>query len=157
MTATACPGPAEWKVLVVDDQPDMLEVTRLVFDDLEFEGRPVQVLTAASEREARNVIDEVQDIAVAYIDVVMETERAGLDLVGHVRDQLRNGNVRLILRTGNPGLAAREEIVRHLEIDDYREKPELTAERLETSLITALRTYKRLCQCAGVEPWGRAA
>jgi CheY-like chemotaxis protein len=146
-----------WKVLVVDDEPDVVEVTAMVFDGVEFEGVPVQVLRAASGAQASALFDAHPDIAVAYIDVVMETERAGLDLVGHVRDQLRNGNVRLILRTGNPGLAAREEIVRHLEIDDYREKPELTAERLETSLITALRTYKRLCECAGVEPWGRAA
>ena len=150
MIATACPGPAEWKVLVVDDQPDMLEVTRLVFDDLEFEGRPVQVLTAASEREARNVIDEVQDIAVAYIDVVMETEHAGLDLVRHVRDDLRNQHMRLILRTGNPGAARRDHVVRHLDIDDFREKPELTAERLEISLLTSLRAYRRLCQCCGL-------
>lgn len=142
-----------WKVLVADDEPDVVEITAMVFDGVEFEGVPVEVLRAESGHAAMAMFDAHPDIAVAYIDVVMETERAGLDVVAHVRDVLRNRDTRLILRTGNPGLAAREEIVRHLEIDDYREKPELTAERLETSLITALRTFRRLCECTGKTPW----
>lgn len=141
-----------WKVLVVDDEPDVLEITELVFDGLEFGGIPVQTLRADSGNAAIAMFDAHPDIAVAYIDVVMETERAGLDVVKHVREVMGNRETRLILRTGNPGHAAHEEIVRHLEIDDYREKPELTAERLETSLITSLRTYRRLCELTGRHP-----
>ena len=133
-----------WTVLVVDDEADVIAVTRMVFEDLSFEGRELRVLTAASGREARAIFASEPDIAVAYIDVVMETEHAGLDLVDHVRNVLGNRLTRLILRTGNPGAAPREEIVRHLEIDDYKEKTELTADRLETSLITSLRTYRTL-------------
>lgn len=133
-----------WTVLVVDDDPDMIAVTQMVFDDLEFEGRPLRVLTAQSGADARRCFQDEADIAVAYVDVVMETEHAGLDLVRFVRDELGNRRTRLILRTGNPGAAPREEIVRHFEIDDYREKTEVTAERLETSVLTSLRTYRQL-------------
>ena len=133
-----------WTVLVVDDDPDMIAVTEMVFDGLTFEGRPLRVLTARSAAEARRSFVEEDDIAVAYVDVVMETEHAGLDLVDFVRSELGNRRTRLILRTGNPGAAPREEIVRHLEIDDYKEKTELTADRLETSLFTSLRTYRIL-------------
>ena len=116
----------------------------MVFDGLVFDGRPVHVLTASSGEEGRRLFREYGDIAVAYVDVVMETEHAGLDLIRYVRNELGNRLTRLILRTGNPGAAPREEIVRHLEIDDYKEKTELTAERLETSLFTSLRTYRLL-------------
>ena len=133
-----------WKVLVVDDEPDVVEVTAMVFDGLDVEGRPVEVLRAYSGQGAIDAFTAHPDIAAAYIDVVMETEHAGLDVVRHVRDVLLNHHTRLIVRTGNPGLAAREEVVQHLDIDDYREKQDLTAERLEISLITTLRTYKKL-------------
>lgn len=134
---------APWRVLVVDDEPDVVEVTAMVFDGLEFDGQPVEVLKAYSGKAAVEAFLATPDIAVAYIDVVMETDRAGLDVVQHVRDVLLNQQTRLILRTGNPGLAASEEIVKHLDIDDFREKQDLTAERLEISLITMLRSYKK--------------
>lgn len=133
-----------WRVLVVDDEPDVISVTEMVFEGLTFDGRPLQIFTAASGAEAKKLFATVEDIAVAYIDVVMETDHAGLDLVGYVRDELGNRKTRLILRTGNPGAAPRHEIVRHLAIDDYKEKTELTADRLETSLLTSLRTYSQL-------------
>lgn len=128
----------------MDDEPDVIAITELVFDGVTFDGRPLEVFTASSAAQARILFDKLADIAVAYIDVVMETDHAGLDLVKYVRDDLGNRKTRLILRTGNPGVAPRDEIVRHLAIDDYKDKSELTADRLEASLITSLRTYSLL-------------
>jgi len=133
-----------WKVLIVDDEPDVIAITEMVFDGLTFEGRLLEILTATSAAQARAVFESVPDVAVAYIDVVMETDHAGLDLVRYVRGDLGNATTRLILRTGNPGAAPRQDIVRHLAIDAYKEKVELTADRLETSLLTSLRTYSLL-------------
>jgi len=130
-----------WTLLLVDDDEDVIDISRLVLDELRFEGRGLRILSAGSAAEARAVFAREREIAVALIDVVMETERAGLDLVAHVRDELGNHETRLILRTGHPGAAPPLEIVRHLEIDDYREKTELTAQRLETLLLTSLRAY----------------
>ena len=136
--------PTSWNVLVVDDDEDVIEVSRLVLEDLRFEDRPLRILAATSGAQARQLFETEPDIAVAYVDVVMETEHAGLDLIRHVRDTQHNRLTRLILRTGNPGSAPARDIVRHLEIDDYKEKTELTAERLEISLFTALRAYRNL-------------
>lgn len=133
-----------WTLLLVDDEEDVLEVSKLVLEDMQFEGRPLRILTAQSGRAARDIFEAEADIAVAFIDVVMETEHAGLDLVKHVRENLGNHQTRLILRTGNPGAAPQHEIVRHLEIDDYKEKTDLTADRLETSVLTSLRGYRNL-------------
>jgi signal transduction histidine kinase len=133
-----------WTLLLVDDDEDIIDISRLVLADLRFDGRGLRIMSATSAAEAKTIFAAEREIAVALIDVVMETERAGLDLVAHVRDELGNHETRLILRTGNPGAAPPLEIVRHLEIDDYREKTELTAHRLETLLLTSLRAYRNL-------------
>ncbi len=133
-----------WTLLLVDDEEDVIEVTNLVLENLEFDGLPLRILSAASAQEARSIFETENDIAVAFIDVVMETEHAGLDLVKHVRGTIGNQLTRLILRTGNPGAAPQHEIVRHLEIDDYKEKTDLTADRLETTVLTSLRSYRNL-------------
>lgn len=133
-----------WTVLVVDDDEYVIEVSKMVLEDIEFEGRPVRILTANSGREGQKIFENEGDIAVAFIDVVMETDHDGLELVEYVRGTLENHATRLILRTGNPGAAPPLDIVRHLEIDDYKEKTEMTAERLEISLLTALRSYRSL-------------
>lgn len=133
-----------WKILLVDDEIDVIEVSRMVLEDLVFEDKPMAILTAQSGAEAREVFAREDDIAIAFIDVVMETEHAGLELVKFVREKLRNDRTRLILRTGNPGAAPQTDVVRYLEIDDYKEKTELTADRLGTSVMTSLRAYRNL-------------
>jgi len=135
---------APWNILLVDDEEDVLEVSRMVLEDLTFEDRPLNILTSRSAREAREMFERHDDIALAFVDVVMETEHAGLDLVKYVREQLRNDRTRLILRTGNPGAAPERDVVRYLEIDDYKEKTELTADRLGTAVLTSLRSYRNL-------------
>ncbi len=137
---------APWKILVVDDEPDVLEITTLVLEDLEFDNRPIDILTAESAKEAENIIKINHDIALAFVDVVMENEHAGLDFIKFVRTKLENKEVRLIVRTGNPGKAPFRDVIKHLEIDDYKEKTELTADKLETSVLTSLRAYNNLIQ-----------
>jgi two-component system, sensor histidine kinase len=137
--------PAEpWRVLVVDDDPDVHAVTRLCYVDFRHDGRPVQVLSAHSGAEACDVLRHNPDIAMVLLDVVMETERAGLEVARRIREELRNRMVRIVLRTGQPGQAPPREVVRLYEIDDYRTKTELTFERLQVLTVTALRTYQLL-------------
>ena len=133
-----------WKVMIVDDQEDVHNVTRLVLDDFAFEGRKVTCLSAYSGREAKKLIDEHRDTAVILLDVVMETSRAGLDVAHFIRAEANNKFVRIILRTGQPGEAPERKVVTELDINDYRQKTELTADRLVTSVTTAIRSYRDL-------------
>ncbi|NIC41728.1 response regulator [Aquabacterium sp. A08] len=137
-------SPHAWTLLLVDDEPSVLEVTQLALEDFEFKGKGLRMLTATSAAEARAVFEREGDIAMALVDVVMETEHAGLDLVRYVRNELGNQDTRLVLRTGNPGAAPPLEIMRHLEVDDYKEKTELTVERLHITVLTALRAYHNI-------------
>lgn len=131
-------------VLVVDDEPGLHDVTRLVLKRMHFDERPVNIMSAYSAQEARKLFKDNPEIAVALIDVVMETDQAGLELIKDMRKTYGMDLTRIILRTGNPGLAPEREVIQHFEIDDYRDKTELTSNRLYTSVYTALRAYQTL-------------
>jgi response regulator RpfG family c-di-GMP phosphodiesterase len=133
-----------WKLLVVDDEPDIRELTRLNLKGFRFADRDLEILEAGSAYEARQVLTEHPDIAVALIDVVMETDDAGLRLVEYIRKDLKNLMVRLIIRTGQPGLAPERFVIDHYDIDDYKDKTELTAARLYTGVRSALKSYRDL-------------
>jgi two-component system sensor histidine kinase/response regulator len=133
-----------WKVLVVDDEPDIHSVLRMALQDMLVEGHRLQLFDASSVAEAKAVLLAHPDIALILLDVVMETELAGLDLVRYVRQEAGNRMVRIVLVTGQPGYAPQREVVANYEIDGYRLKSELTADRIFVSVYAGLRAYKTL-------------
>lgn len=135
---------APWKVLVVDDEPDVRRLTALNLRGFEFAGRTLQLIEAGSAAEARALLAEHADIALALIDVVMETDDAGLRLVEHIRADLNNRMIRLVIRTGQPGVAPERYVIDNFDIDDYKDKTELTVQRLYTSVRTSLKSYRDL-------------
>ena len=141
------PGEAEkpgWKLLIVDDEPEMHGVTRMALSGLRYAGRGLQFLSAHSGAEAERVLAEDPEIAVVLLDVVMESEDAGLKVVRYVREQLRNHAVRIVLRTGQAGQAPERHVILDYDINDYKEKTELTAARLTTSVVAALRAWQTI-------------
>jgi two-component system sensor histidine kinase/response regulator len=135
---------AAWKVLVVDDEPDIHAVLRLAMQDMVVEGHRLQLLDANSAAEARRILAEHPDVALMLLDVVMETENAGLELVRHVREELGNQMVRIVVVTGQPGYAPQRDVIANYEIDGYRLKSELTADRIFVSVYAGLRAYMTL-------------
>lgn len=133
-----------WQILVVDDDPDVHKATSLVTRDLIIEGRKLALHHAYSADQAYDLLEKDNEFAVMLLDVVMETEDAGLRLVAKVRRQLNNTLVRIILRTGQPGYAPETDTIRDYDINDYKTKTELTRTRLFTSLTTAMRTYRQM-------------
>jgi len=131
-----------WKVLIVDDEPEIHAVTRLVLGDFRFESRPLQFLSAYSGAEGKKVLSEHPDIALMLLDVVMETDHAGLDVARWVRDELDNHFVRIVLRTGQPGQAPEQRVTTDYDINDYKEKTELTTQKLTATVRVALRGYR---------------
>lgn len=143
---TPIPGSSDkhWKVLIIDDEPDIHEVTHMSLKNFEFAGRKLKFFNAYSAQQAKTIFSEENDIAVALVDVVMESEHAGLDLVKYIRNELKNEFVRLILRTGQPGQAPEQRVIREYDINDYKEKTELTSQKLYTTIYTSLRSYRDL-------------
>jgi len=135
-------GPGAWKVLIVDDEEQIHAVTKMVLGDFKFRDRPLQFLSAYSGKEGYAVLAANPDVAVVFLDVVMETETAGLDLARQIRGALGNDYVRIILRTGQPGQAPERKVIADYDINDYKEKSELTSQKLFSTMVTALRSYK---------------
>ena len=133
-----------WKILIVDDDTDIHDVTEMTLRRLNYDNRPLTFIRAYSAAEALLRLEENPDTAVILLDVVMEQDTSGLDLVKMIRDKLHNYLIRIIIRTGNPGLAPEESVTLNYDINDYRGKTELTAQSLRTLIITALRSYSTL-------------
>jgi len=133
-----------WKVLIVDDEPDIHAVTRLGLKNFEFGNRPLQMLHAMSGIEAREILIAEPDIAVALIDVVMETDDAGLQLINFIRNELKYLLIRLVVRTGQPGMAPEREVIERYDIDDYKCKTELLTDKLYLMMRMAVKSYREL-------------
>lgn len=130
-----------WKVLIADDEVEVHQVTELALSDFALEGKALSFLHAYSGQEAKQIIQAHPDIAVILLDVVMEAEDAGLQVVKYIREVLGNQLVRIILRTGQPGQAPENLVVVNYGIDDYKTKTELTSQRLFITVVTALRAF----------------
>jgi len=135
---------APWTLLVVDDDPDVHNVTRLALDGFRFAGRGLRLIHAHSGAEARVILKNESGIAVVLLDVVMESDDSGLQVVSYVRNELHNRFTRIVLRTGQPGQAPELEVITRYDINDYKHKTELTRERLFTTIYTSLSTYRDL-------------
>ncbi len=137
-----------WKVAVIDDDPAVHDGTRYALYDYRLRGDGIELLSAFSAAEGRELMKANTDIAVILLDVVMESENAGLELVGYIRDVLKNDMVRIILRTGQPGQAPERDVIVNFDINDYKAKTELTADRLFTVITAGLRSYQQLLKMA---------
>lgn len=134
----------KWNILVVDDEEDVHAITYLSLNDFKYNKKGVSLINANSGGEAKAILNAKHDIALILLDVVMETTIAGLELVKYIRNDLNNQIVRIILRTGQPGVAPENEVVKNYDINDYQTKADLTENRLYTIVTSSLRAYESL-------------
>src|SRR5262245_58551467 len=120
--AETTPRGKPWKVLIVDEEPEVHSITTLVLREFSFENRKLEFLHAYGSGQAREIIEAENSIAVILLDVVMERDDAGLELVRWIREQRRDSLVRIILRTGQPGAAPEKQVITRYDINDYKEK-----------------------------------
>jgi len=141
--------PAEgrpWKVMLVDDEQSIHDVTRLALTEFTFDGRPLEFVSAYSGQQAKAAIQDHDDTALILLDVVMESETAGLEVAQFIREDLGNAAVRIVLRTGQPGQAPERDVIARYDINDYKEKTELTSRKLSTLLYASLRSYRDIIE-----------
>lgn len=129
-------------VLVVDDDETVIQVTRLVLSRFRFDNHALELICAGSGREAIEILSQREDIAIVLLDVVMESDNSGFEVVSFIRNQLHNYITRILLRTGQPGLAPERQVINDYDINDYIAKTEATTDRLNLSMTNALRSYR---------------
>jgi len=135
-----------WKILVVDDEESIHDITRSALKHVTVEGRHLELVFALSAEEAKKKLDEHDNIALALIDVIMETPSAGLDLVNYIRNDLKNDFIRLIIRTGQPHEVPERDVIDQYDINDYKEKTELTVDKLYTVIRSGIKQYMQLIE-----------
>lgn len=135
-------GDGGWKVLIVDDEPDVHSLTKLLLRNFSYRDRGLAFLSAFSAVEAQTLLKAHPDIALVLLDVVMETEHAGLKLVDHIRNELGNRTVQIVIRTGQAGQAPPLTVISNHGINDYKEKTELTQQGMILTVVKALRLYE---------------
>ena len=133
-----------WKVVIVDDDYEVFQVTKLALSHFVFEERALDLVYASSAEAGKKVFQDNDDIALAIVDVVMESDDAGLQLVEYIRTTLENRFTRIVLRTGQPGFAPESDVIQNYDIDGYKSKTELTQQSLTHCFYTSLRCYRDL-------------
>lgn len=133
-----------YKILIADDDPEIHVVTKMMLRNFLFEERGMECLHAYNKKETLAILSKHRDIAVLFLDVVMDETHSGLDVIVYLREELKNNLTRIVLRTGQPGEAPEESVIRNYDINDYRLKTEMTVKRLHTTLYSALRSYRDL-------------
>lgn len=133
-----------WRILIVDDDPDVHTTTTFALRGTEILGRTLDFLHADSAQRALELMQRDRDIAVILLDVVMEQDDSGLRLVRIIREELGMTEARIILRTGQPGRAPEMEAIRDFDVNDYRTKSELTRNKLYATLTAAIRAYTQI-------------
>lgn len=147
-TRNSAPHAHPWRILIVDDDKDVHLMTQFALLNVVFMDRPLELLSAYSGREAYNMLRDISDIALVLLDVVMESQDAGLKLAKQIRDELHNHLVRVVLRTGQPGQAPEQRVIVDYDINDYKGKADLTKQKLFTTVIASLRSYDNLLTIA---------
>lgn len=137
-----------WKLLIVDDEEEVHAVTKLALDDFHFDNRGLELLNAYSAAEARQMLKDNPDVALILLDVVMESDDAGLAVARFIRKDLDNQLVRIVLRTGQPGMAPEREVLKNYDLNGYHTKTELTQARMFSVVYTALSSYRSLLELA---------
>lgn len=133
-----------WKIIIADDEAEVHQITEMVLSDYSFDGREIQFYNAYSGDESKKLIQENPDAAIILLDVVMEEDDSGLKVAQFIRRELKNNFVRIILRTGQPGKAPEKKVIMEYDINEYKEKTELTTQKLFTTITSSLRSYRDL-------------
>ncbi len=133
-----------WNILIIDDDPDVHSATMFALNGIKIQNRQLRFLHAYSTAEARQILIHQEDIAVILLDVVMEKDDTGLQLVVYIRETLGLQDLRIILRTGQAGYAPEMDAIRDYDINDYKSKTELTQAKLFTAVTTAVRSYEQI-------------
>nr|WP_107912424.1 response regulator [Streptomyces chartreusis] len=133
-------------VLVVDDDEDVHRVTEIALRSLSYQGRDIEIWSAHSAGEALDIMRKSPPISVVLMDVVMETDQAGLDACRQIREDLNDRFARILLRTGQPGMAPERRVIQEYDVDGYLPKGELTSTRLFTMVRASLKAFCELTE-----------
>jgi len=136
-----------WQVLSVDDEPNVHEITKMALSEFLFEQDAIEIQSVNNAAEAKAYLKDHQNVSLVLLDIVMENENAGFEVVEFIRKDLNNHEIRIVMRTGQPGRLSEEKVISMYDVNGYAEKNSLTTTKLYAIVYSALRAYKDI-HCA---------
>ena len=130
-----------WRILIVDDDADVHQSTLFALGGETMLGRPLYFHHAYSGAEAIDVLSKCDGMSVILLDVVMETPDAGLKLAHYIRETLGQNDIRIVLRTGQPGMLSERETRENGDINRYILKSQVTRSMLMDVVSTEIIEY----------------
>src|SRR5262245_31027469 len=137
-----------YDVLVVDDEPDVLRITQLALRNVRYANLPLRLHMCESAAAARRVLGGRQllpAIALAIVDVVMETDEAGLDLCEHIRTKQGNHVTQLVVRTGQAARFRQSDVIERYDISGFVNKADADDLWMVSTVKTSIRQYDWAC------------
>ena len=131
-----------WKIIIADDEKEVHDITKMVLADYTYEGQPLEFYSTYSMKETVDLLERETGFAIILLDVVMEEDDSGLKVAKFIRKTIKDKFIRIILRTGQPGKAPEQAVIMEYDINDYKSKTELTAQKLFTTVTTSLRSFR---------------
>lgn len=110
--------------------------------DFQFEGRPINILSAFNIREAMDIITKEKDIAVIFLDMFLHRENVGFKLSKYIREILGDCITRIILMTEKKEIKLEKDILLNYDINGYENKENLFNDKLYIVLVSSLRSYR---------------
>jgi CheY-like chemotaxis protein len=142
---------SKWKILIVDDERDQQEALYSWINDFIIEGKELDIIFASSGTEAIKILQddnpEYPEIAMLFLDVVMEKDEAGFEVAKYLKESLKNTITQVVIRTAQAGkkLSTIQDIIRNHDIDDFIEKGDDSQDRLFSVIYGRIRQYISLC------------
>ncbi len=94
-------------------------MTRLTLSNLEFNGLKLDFISAYTGKEAMVILQFQPDIAIILLDVVMETDYSGLEVVKFIEEELNNQKIQIILWTGQPRFSQENKVINSCYYEFY--------------------------------------
>lgn len=132
-----------WEVLVVDDDIAVHDVIKEELQNISIQNKSVKLLHAHNAKEAKELLKENADTALAFIDISMETPDAGLELVEYIRNTLHNENIRIIMVDSGDSRVPADEILDSYDINGYKEREDILSDKFYLIIRTALKQYEQ--------------
>lgn len=134
----------------------MLAVIKMVLHNVKVFGVPIHLETASSKAEAIQILDHYaqsggtqQLISVVFLDVVMESNSAGLEVAEYIRNVQKNYVTQIYIVTGQPGVAPEREVIDRYNISGYVGKPEADETKLYSLVKSGIREANMVSNAVG--------
>ena len=128
-----------WQILIADDDHSVHEATVAALSGQRVHNRSLSFLHAYSAAATVSLLATSKGVHLVLLDVVMESPDAGLRAVTEIRETLGLHDLKIVIRTGQPGHAPEQEIRREYAIDGYAKKAELTRSLLRDVITSVLQ------------------